>query len=250
MSVHFHHIPGLDQIAAIPGNSKKSGHSAVKHYSQEELIEFAKSRSLEVSNNKDRIKVSNKVNNVMNCNVDHGSAIERFNKLIKGKNESGCMEWIGPVTSSGMGRFWNGFANVKPQKFAYTHSVGTISEGYDVVSVCENILCVNYEHLKVLTKAECKKVASKWQKSRGRKKKGDLPIGITYRDNGLVANIYCPIRKRSIYLGRRSEVTPENIQELSELYKSVKIMMEAKQLAESEELLRGTGKINVDIHKG
>lgn len=66
-----------------------------------------------------------------------------------------CWIWTGCVNTDGypkIGR--NGDANVKGHRYVYEHIKGEIPKGHVIRHTCDNILCLNHEHLITGTPSE------------------------------------------------------------------------------------------------
>ena len=79
------------------------------------------------------------------------------------KSENGCWIWAGPFQETGRHHeFIYGRFPVKQQNgkwksalahiFSYTHFKGAIPEGHEIHHKCDNQICVNPEHLELVTK--------------------------------------------------------------------------------------------------
>lgn len=82
------------------------------------------------------------------------SAEERFWRKVKAESAQGCWIWTG-AQSKGYGYF---FIKKGKQKgshvWVYERFFGTVSKGFEVHHTCENPLCVNWSHLKALSKQD------------------------------------------------------------------------------------------------
>lgn len=68
---------------------------------------------------------------------------------------NGCWEWIGARNSTGYGCVTNGKGkSMLSHRKSYELIVGAIPEGLTVDHLCENIVCVNTDHMELVTLAE------------------------------------------------------------------------------------------------
>lgn len=69
---------------------------------------------------------------------------------------SACWEWTGAVQSSGYGSTAGGRKGISAlaHRMAYRHIVGEIPAGLTIDHLCFNKICVNTDHMEVVTRAE------------------------------------------------------------------------------------------------
>lgn len=79
---------------------------------------------------------------------------ERFCRKIK-VTESGCWEWQGAKHhQNGYGQFWYRGRAHQAHRISYALFVGGIPEGMTVDHKCVNKICVNPDHLRLMTHEE------------------------------------------------------------------------------------------------
>jgi hypothetical protein len=81
------------------------------------------------------------------------NTIDRFNKKYS-IDSNGCHIWIGSKTHDNYGQFWYKKRLWLAHRAAYEIWVGKIPEGMTIDHICENTLCVNPNHLQVMTLKE------------------------------------------------------------------------------------------------
>lgn len=79
--------------------------------------------------------------------------MERIKKKIDVKGD--CWIWTGCVNSDGYPKInRNGNANTKGHRYVYEQTKGKIPDGFVIRHTCDNILCLNPDHLLVGTVAD------------------------------------------------------------------------------------------------
>lgn len=76
--------------------------------------------------------------------------LERFTSKYSLNAETGCWDWLGAV-SHNYGKMHHLGQTVSAHRFSYLMFVGEIPDGMVVDHICNNKLCVNPDHLRVLT---------------------------------------------------------------------------------------------------
>lgn len=78
------------------------------------------------------------------------------------RRETGCLEWTGPLTTTGYGLVTIGkLHGIRPgswkaHRLVWTVNKGEIPDGGHLLHSCDNPLCCNVEHLRVGTDADNK----------------------------------------------------------------------------------------------
>ena len=76
-----------------------------------------------------------------------------------------CWEWEGSQTPDGYGRHWIARKGPMAHRWIWEHLVGPIPDGFEVDHWCQNILCVNPDHLEpvpgVVNRERVKAVSAK-----------------------------------------------------------------------------------------
>lgn len=68
--------------------------------------------------------------------------------------DSGCIEWTGAKTSTGYGHMAIAGKHHKAHRYAWERVNGRIPAGIMVDHLCHNPVCVNVDHLRLVTNAE------------------------------------------------------------------------------------------------
>ncbi|MCB1173786.1 MAG: hypothetical protein KDK39_09485 [Leptospiraceae bacterium] len=79
--------------------------------------------------------------------------------LERVKKERSCWIWKGSTTAEGHGQISLGFATLKAHRLSYLLYKGELAAGKRIFQTCENKLCVNPKHQRILvSKKEQKKL--------------------------------------------------------------------------------------------
>jgi len=82
----------------------------------------------------------------------HSESI-RFWKKVQASSAEGCWLWTASIDSRGYGQFGTQDGkNRRAHRVSYESVIGSIPEGLDLHHECNNKRCVNWFHLKPLTK--------------------------------------------------------------------------------------------------
>ncbi len=80
-------------------------------------------------------------------------ALERFLNKIDVK-ENGCWEWTSHKSHKGYGEFWFKGKTIRAHRYIYEIYKAIIPRGKELDHLCRNILCVNPDHLELVTHRE------------------------------------------------------------------------------------------------
>jgi hypothetical protein len=70
------------------------------------------------------------------------------------RRESGCVEWTGHVATNGYGQIrWN-YTKWQVHRAVWTATRGPIADDLTVDHLCRNPLCVNADHMEIVTRGE------------------------------------------------------------------------------------------------
>ena len=77
------------------------------------------------------------------------SAVTRFWKTVD--KTPHCWVWKGSPNSRGYGKIWTGDKRELAHRFSWNLHRGNIPDGYEIDHICHNRMCVNPDHLRVVT---------------------------------------------------------------------------------------------------
>lgn len=108
--------------------------------------------------------------------VGRRTVVERFTKLFRPNCLTGCWEWTGDVRGRGYGYMpvyvgVRRYKKVLAHRMSYEQTIGAIPNGLLVCHTCDNILCVNPDHLFVGTPLD---------NARDMCRKGRQPRGVSH----------------------------------------------------------------------
>lgn len=80
------------------------------------------------------------------------TVLERFNAKFVIDEYSGCWNWQASTNNSGYGTFYNGAGeSVGAHRWSYEYYIDKIPVGLTIDHSCKNTLCVNPQHMEVVT---------------------------------------------------------------------------------------------------
>lgn len=70
--------------------------------------------------------------------------------------DTGCWNWTGAINKDGYGQIGLGDEIVGAHRASWRMFVGSVPEGMELDHICRNRVCVNYQHLRIVThKQQC-----------------------------------------------------------------------------------------------
>lgn len=100
-------------------------------------------------------------------------ATERIEKKVERIPEGGCWVWMGATTVRGYGQIEHKTKKLYAHRASYEAFVGEIPQGMYVCHTCDNVSCVNPNHLFLGTqKQNLQDMARKGRSTRGEKNPG------------------------------------------------------------------------------
>lgn len=73
---------------------------------------------------------------------------------MKSKAKDGCWYWAGSINASGYGNMYVNGRTQLAHRVMYEIEYGESPDGFDVDHICDTRICINPEHLRLLTHAE------------------------------------------------------------------------------------------------
>ena len=138
--------------------------------------------------------------------------LQRFIDNVK-INKNGCWEWQGYKNKAGYGVLGNGKNKTElAHRYFYKHYIGDeIPQGLQVLHKCDNPACIYPKHLFLGTDKD--NVKDKISKNRQACVKGNKnpKSKLTEKDVLDIRASYIPMKVSFAALGRKYNVTPENI---------------------------------------
>jgi len=78
-------------------------------------------------------------------------AITRFEAFCMPEPMSGCIIWMGAISSNGYGHFWFNRKPIGAHVWAWVAANGPLPQGLQIDHLCRNRPCVNARHLEAVT---------------------------------------------------------------------------------------------------
>lgn len=120
------------------------------------------------------------------------STKERFEK--KFEKAAGCWNWTASKTWVGYGKFYADGHTLHAHRYAYQIYVGPIPDGMEIMHTCDNMACVNPDHLRPGTHREN-------MDDRNTKRRNNPPIGERSGSNKLTEE-----QVRAIFADQRTQM--------------------------------------------
>ncbi|HEV8574745.1 MAG TPA: HNH endonuclease signature motif containing protein [Dehalococcoidia bacterium] len=79
---------------------------------------------------------------------------ERFARMVRANEATGCVLWLGSKTLDGYGKFRVDGKNTSAHRWAYEQAKGPIPPGMHLDHLCRQRSCVNADHLEAVTPYE------------------------------------------------------------------------------------------------
>lgn len=88
----------------------------------------------------------------MPCKLE--TLFERLFSKVQLDWDTGCWNWTGAINKDGYGQIGLGDEIVGAHRASWRMFVGEVPEGMELDHICRNRVCVNYDHLRVVTHKE------------------------------------------------------------------------------------------------
>jgi hypothetical protein len=118
------------------------------------------------------------------CDVPHNGIFPKERLLRNTRKVGDCWLWQGTTTSDGYGKVGINRRSWLAHRASYTMFKGPIPDGMTIDHLCQNILCVNPDHLEAVTDTENKRRSPKVQKTHCRRGHERTPENILITTKG------------------------------------------------------------------
>ena len=118
-----------------------------------------------------------------------GNVEKRFRRKLGPKLETGCIEWQGWRNNNGYGMLKGStkpYRHLLAHRVAYELHYGKVPDTHDVMHICDNRRCVNYEHLRSgTTKDNVQDMLMKNRQRKSRFDESDFLEMAAMKENGM-----------------------------------------------------------------
>jgi hypothetical protein len=112
----------------------------------------------------------------------YAERVAHFFSKVQRPDGEGCWLWLGAPTARGYGRFWDGTRDVPAHRFSYEYFRGAADPELLIDHLCRNRLCVNPDHLDLVTSGENTRRGLSYQHSPVYVPKAACPAGHEYTE--------------------------------------------------------------------
>lgn len=116
--------------------------------------------------------------------VRQSTEVQRFYDRTQMSQD--CWQWTGHVMNAGYGSFATSKGTTLSHRWSYEHFIDEIPPKVTVDHLCRNKLCVNPDHMELVTRTENIKRAGLTGIAKREAKKTHCPKGHSYLEHGVV----------------------------------------------------------------